>query len=62
MNQLSQYKILTSEGVIETERLVNEAISNGWIPQGGLAVTYDKSSKAYTFSQAVVKVKVAVEK
>ena len=57
----SRYKVLTGETVLEIERSVNEAFSSGWVPQGGLSVLYNSSSKTFSFFQAMVKVQMGVE-
>ena len=62
MSNLLQYKIVTGDNVIEIEQNVNENIVNGWEVQGGVSVIFPQSTKAYTFCQAMVKVKVRVEK
>ena len=62
MSSVSQYKIVTGDNVIEIEQNVNENIVNGWEVQGGVSVIFHQSTKAYTFCQAMVKVKVMVEK
>ena len=62
MSSVSQYKIVTGDNVIEIEQNVNENIVNGGEVQGGVSVIFHQSTKAYTFCQAMVKVKVMVEK
>jgi hypothetical protein len=62
MSNVSQYKIVTGDNVIEIEQNVNENIVNGWEVQGGVSVIFHQSTKSYTFCQAMVKVKVMVEK
>lgn len=56
-----QYKILTGESVLEIERNVNEAFSGGWVPQGGVSVTYNANTKTFSFFQSVVKVQMHAE-
>ncbi|MCW3114138.1 MAG: hypothetical protein JWR18_2534 [Segetibacter sp.] len=56
----SQYKVLTGETVLEIERSVNEAFTSGWVPQGGLTVLYNASSKGFSFFQAMVQVQMPV--
>ena len=57
----SRYKVLTGETVLEIERAVNEAFDSGWVPQGGLSVLYNSSSKTFSFFQAMVKIQMGVE-
>ncbi|WP_147203888.1 DUF1737 domain-containing protein [Segetibacter aerophilus] len=61
MSSGSHYKILTGETVLEIERSVNEAFPSGWVPQGGLSVIYNSSSKTFSFFQAMVKVQMVVD-
>ncbi len=61
MSNESHYKVLTGESVLEIERSVNEALSSGWVPQGGLSVLYNSSTKTFSFFQAMVRVQMGVE-
>lgn len=61
MESGSQYKVVTGESVIEIERGVNEAFAAGWVPQGGISVQYNTSTKTFSFFQAMVKMQMSVE-
>ncbi|MCW3111158.1 MAG: hypothetical protein JWQ09_5664 [Segetibacter sp.] len=61
MTNGSQYKVVTGESVLEIERSVNEAFSSGWVPQGGLSVLHNSSTKTFSFFQAMVKVQAMME-
>lgn len=61
MTSGSHYKVLTGETVLEIERSVNEAFANGWVPQGGLSVLYNSSTKAFSFFQAMVQMQMAAD-
>jgi hypothetical protein len=61
MSNESHYKVLTGENVLEIERSVNEAFGTGWVPQGGLSITYNSSTKTFSFFQAMVRVQMGVE-
>jgi hypothetical protein len=61
MTSGAQYKILTGEAVLEIEQRVNEAFANGRVPQGGLSVIYNSSTKTFSFFQAMVKVQMGVD-
>jgi hypothetical protein len=39
----------------EFERAVDAEISAGWVPQGGLAVTYNAQLCRYTYLQAMIR-------
>ena len=56
-----QYKVVTGESVLEIERNVNEAFGSGWVPQGGVSVTYNTNTKTFSFFQSMVKVQMGVE-
>ena len=48
-----QYRILEENSVYRLENAVNEAISRGWRPQGGVAI--DSQGMSESFLQAVIK-------
>lgn len=39
-----QYKVILTDSVGSLERRVNDAIKQGWIPQGGIAVWSERTS------------------
>ena len=53
------YIILSDEHPVDLSKKVREFISNGWIPQGGIAVIHNNNSMYTnkTFYQAMVKTK-----
>lgn len=49
------YKVCYADGMLsELEDLVNEAILEGWRPQGGVAM-YETKDRVWYFYQAMVK-------
>lgn len=50
-----KYKIVTEEHASALVTAINQLISEGWAPQGGVAVATDANSKETTYAQAMLK-------
>ena len=48
-----EYKIITETDFDRLEQSVNEAITNGWTPQGGICVA--RTARGCEFAQAMTK-------
>jgi hypothetical protein len=58
MKQIKEYKVLVHSDQTQLMQLVNEAIKEGWQPQGGISVPVfinSLSQETIFFAQAVVK-------
>jgi hypothetical protein len=51
----ASYKVVQENAIAEFERAVDAEISAGWVPQGGLAVTYNAQLCRYTYLQAMIR-------
>ncbi len=49
-----QYKLIKGASLSELETLVNEAIAEGWVPQGGVAFTQHPQQCTRVLVQAMV--------
>ena len=49
-----EYKVVGFQTLEHFEELVNEAISEGWVPQGGILAA-DVEGRAFGFYQAMVR-------
>lgn len=54
------YKIVRSDSEYNLEDLVNKDLEDGWIPQGGVSIKYNRSadhfiSKVEEYYQALIK-------
>ena len=54
-----EYKIVEAHYAATLARLVNELISEGWEPQGGVAIAFDSSNNA-VYTQALIRRGVAL--
>ena len=51
-----EYKVLEAkDDVLDLQKAVNEQITEGWEPLGGVAVAYSTQSFCWWFYQAMVK-------
>lgn len=51
MEKLKEYKVIQATSLEALEKLVNELIAKGWIPQGGLC---ESGKQNFLFFQAMV--------
>ena len=51
---MEQYRVITKDSVIDLQDAINNAITNGWTVQGGLAVSYSPN-KQHDYFQAMTR-------
>lgn len=49
-----EYKVISGENLTEINKLVNEMLMDGWIPQGGVSTV--QTAVGVEFYQALVKI------
>ena len=54
MSDQKKYKILSSSNPYLLENDVNKHIGSGWIPQGGVCVSYDRPTRSRDDFQAMI--------
>jgi hypothetical protein len=50
---MANYEIVEHEDWIQLVKMVQAAIDQGWVPQGGVAAVYNESNKEQYFYQAL---------